>query len=194
MIDLTDFGYTDYRMNLLDPGGAAEGSLGGPSDIIQRPGIRYAVQYTLPALRSADDARQLQMQLEQGARDDVSYPWPLDIAPGVAGTPVVNGSTAPGNSIPIRGLLPNFQFRIGQPIAVVLADGSGFVHRATAATIANSSGQATVPVFPLTRTTFADASTVEIERPRIRGILSWEGAAQGSFGARPFSFSIAERR
>lgn len=192
MIDLPDHGYVNHRIVPLDPGGIVEGSLGGPSEIIDRPGYRYGVQFELPALNS-DEARIFQALLEQASRDDVSYPWPLDFNPLPAGTPLVNGSTPPGSTIAIDGLVPNYQFKAGQPIAVVLASGIGYIHRITTAVVANTSGQATVSVFPLTRATFADNSVVEVEHPRIRGILSWEGSSQSAVGVRPFTFSISER-
>ena len=192
MLDLPDHGYTDYQLTPIDPAGVVEGVLGGPSSIIDRPGYRYAMQFTLPALGTSKDARIFQSLLERGARDDVSYPWPLDIRSGAAGVPLVNGASPAGAVIPIKGLLPNYQFRQGQAIAVV-SEGIGFIHKATAATMADASGNVVLPVFPLTRKGFLNGDTVEIERPRIRGVLNWGGAAQPSFGARPFTFTITER-
>lgn len=192
MLDLPDHGYTDYQLSPIDPAGVVEGSLGGPSSIIDRPGYRYAIQFTLPPLPTAKDARIFQSLLERGARDDVSYPWPLDIRAAVAGTPLVNGASPTGSVIPIKGLLANYQFKQGQPIAVI-SEGIGFVHKATAATMADASGNIVLPVFPITRKGFLDGDTVEVERPRIRGALTWNGASQQSFGARPFSFTITER-
>lgn len=194
MIDLPDYGYTSRTITPIDPGGVADGTMGGPSDYIDRPGYRYSVQFTLPPIRSSDEARIFESMLEQAARDDVSYPWPLDVRSFAMGAPRINGSSAPGVVIPLKGLVPGTQIRIGQAMAVILADGTGFIHKATAATIADSSGHATVPVFPLTRTTFADGLTVEIEKPRIRGTLAWQGSTQGAEGSRPFTFTITERR
>lgn len=191
MIDLTDYGYTGYQITPIDPAGVVDGSLGGPSDIIDRPGYRYAIQFTLPLL-TAKEARLFQSLLERGARDDVSYPWPLDTKAIPAGTPLVNGAPAAGAVIPIKGLPAYYQIKEGQPLAVI-SSGVGFVHKATAATAADASGDMTLPVFPLTRKGFLDGDTVEIERPRIRGVLSWGGAGQGANGGRPFSFTITER-
>jgi hypothetical protein len=191
MIDLPDYGYTSCQITPIDPAGIVDGSLGGPSTIIDRPGYRYSAQFTLPLL-SAKDARIFQSLLEQGARDDVSYLWPLDTKSLVAGSPKVNGASPAGAVIPIKGLSPNFQFRAGQPIAVI-SEGIGFVHKATSAQVANSIGVITLSVFPLTRKGFLNNDIVEVERPRIRGVLGWGGADQGSFGGRPFSFTITER-
>jgi hypothetical protein len=191
MIDLPDYGYTSYTVTPLDPAGVIDGALGGPSDIIDRPGYRYSVQFALPDL-AAKDARIFQSLLEQGARDDVSYPWPLDVKALVAGTPLVNGASAAGATIPIKGLIPNYQFKQGQALAVI-SEGIGFIHKATAVTTADASGNVTLPVFPLTRKGFLNGDTIEVERPRIRGVLSWSGASQGANGTRPFSFTISER-
>jgi hypothetical protein len=35
---------------------------------------------------------------------------------------------------------------------------------------------------------------VEIEHPRIRGTLSWDGSTQPAYGRRGFSFTITERK
>lgn len=194
MIDLPDHGYVSRTITPIDPGGAADGTLGGPSDFIDRPGYRYAVRYELPPIRSKDEARIFETLLEQGSREDVSYPWPLDIKSLPMGAPLINGSSPPGSVIPLKGLAPGTAIRQGQPMAVILADGTGFVHKATAQALVGDTGIVTVSVFPWTRTTFADGLTVEIERPRIRGILQWDGSTQGAEGSRPFSFTITERR
>lgn len=199
MIDLPDHGYVNRVIRPVSTGGVAEGSLGGPSEYIDRPGYRYSVQFDLPAIPSAKEARQFENFLEQanGAvmpRPNVSYPWPLDVKAVPAGVPLVNGSTPPGASIPLKGLIPGCVIRAGQPLAVIIADGTGFIHKATTQAIADGAGHATVSVLPLTRTTFADGATVEIERPRIRGTLAWDGSTQGSSGTRSFSFTITEKR
>jgi hypothetical protein len=194
MLDLPDHGYIECRVFAVDAGGPADGSLGGASDYINRPGTRYGVQLTLPQIASAKDARIFQSLLEQGSREDVSYPWPLDMRSLAAGVPLINGSTPPGASVPLKGLVPGFVMRVGQPFAVVLADGSGSIHKARSEVIADNAGHATVPIFPWTRTTFADALVVEIEHPRIRGILSWDGSTQPAYGRRGFSFTITERK
>jgi hypothetical protein len=193
MIDLPDHGYVNRKITPVDSGGAVEGSLGGDPDYIERPGYRYSVQYELPYL-AMKEARIFESLLRQGSREDVSYPWPLDFRPVVAGAPLVDGSNPPGAVINLKGLTPGCVIRVGQPFAVVLADGAGCIHEATAEAIAGDDGKATVSVFPLTRRTFTNGLVVEIAYPRIRGILSWDGSTQGSFGARPYAFSITERR
>lgn len=193
MLDLPDHGYSDYSLIPIDPAGTVDAIMGGASTTIDRPGYRYAIEYTVGPLAASKEARIFQSLLEQGAREDVSYPWPLDFRSGPAGAPVVNGASPAGAVIPLEGLTPNYQFREGQPIAVI-SGGLGFVHRVTTPTTANSSGVVTLPVFPLTRQAFSDGDTVEVEKPRIRGILRWDGARQPAFGARPFTFTIVERR
>jgi hypothetical protein len=193
MIDLPDYGYVNRRIVPIDPGGTADGSLGGPSDYINRPGYRYSVQYDLPPI-AMNDARVFESLLEQASRNDVSYPWPLDQRSLAAGAPLINGSNPPGSAISIKGLAPGFQFRVGQPFAVILASGVGFIHKATSVVNVGNTGIATVPIFPLSRTTFTDGLVVELEHPRIRGILHYEGSAQGPNGTRSFSFTITERQ
>jgi hypothetical protein len=191
MIDLPDHGYSSFKLRLIDPGGAVSGSLGGDDDIIPRPGIRYAIEFTTGLLSSVD-AQIMQVRLEAGARDDVSYPWPLDVKPRVAGAPVVNGASPAGNVLPVKGLLPGYPFVEGQPLAVI-SGGLGYIHRVTVPLEADGAGNAVLTVLPWTRTTFNDLDVIEIERPRIRGLLQWDGPSQGNIGARPFTFTISER-
>jgi hypothetical protein len=192
MIDLPDYGYVSHSVTPIDPAGVVDGALGGPSDIIDRPGYRYAVQFMLPAIPSAKEARIFQSLLEQGARDDVSYPWPLDVKAFPAGVPLVDGASATGSVIPLKGLVPNYQIKQGQPLAVI-SDGLRFIHKAAAAVTSDGTGHAMLSVFPYTRKAFLNGDVVEIEKPRIGGVLSWQGAQQPSFGSRPFSFTITER-
>jgi hypothetical protein len=180
MIDLPDFGYTQATFKPNDPTGYASGELGGPDDRIPRLGYRYAIEFTIPALTTQEDAQSFQSLLEQTANDDASYPWPLDYA------------SPAGSTIPLKGLVPGYSFRAGQPVAVI-SGGVGFVHKATAEVIADNAGHATLPVFPWTRVAFVDGDTVEVENPRIRGILTWGGATQGVISRRPFTFTISER-
>ena len=193
MLTLPDHGYIDHVLTLVDPGGTVDSPFGGASTTIDRPGVRYAITYMLPAIPSAVEARIFQSLLERGAREDVSYPWPLDFAPPAAGTPKVSAASPAGSTIPINGLPANYQFQQGQPIAVI-SGGLGFVHKATAATTATGTGTVTLPVFPNTRQAFVLNDTVEVVNPRIRGVLTWDGAQQPNFGRRPFSFTITERR
>lgn len=192
MLELPDHGYVGYQLSPIDPGGHANGILGGPTTTIDRPGYRYAVTFTLPSLGTTKDARIFQSLLERGAREDVSYPWPLDVRAAPAGVPVVDGASPAGAVIPIRGLVPNYQFKQGQPLAVI-SGGVRSIHKATTAQAADASGDLTLEVFPLTRRAFADGDTIEVERPRIGGTLAWDGAAQPVYGSRPFSFTITER-
>lgn len=191
MIDLPDYGYTSFSLRPNDPGGVVPGSLGGPDDRIPRPGYRYGIQFTTPLLDPVL-AQQFQSLLEQGSRDDVSYPWPLDYAVSEPGAPLVSASSPAGSVIPIKGLVPGYSFDAGHVLAVI-SGGVGYVHKVTTAIDADGSGNVTVSVFPWTRVTFANNDVIEIRRPRIRGNLLWEGAGQGAIGKRPFTFTIAER-
>ncbi|MGJ0508936.1 MAG: hypothetical protein ACR652_17770 [Methylocystis sp.] len=198
MLDLPDHGYVDLSISGIDPGGNTEGILGGTTNTLDRPGYRYSIQFTLPELATEKDARIFQAMLEQGSREDVSYPWPLDVKAVPAGTPVVDGASPAGAVIPIRGLVADYQFKLGQPLAVITVDPvtgetMRFIHKAKAAQAADATGAIVLEVFPITRKAFLDGDTIEVEKPRIGGALTWDGGRQGAYGARPFTFSITER-
>lgn len=193
MIDLPDHGYVNHSIGFVDAGGIASGALGGPSDIVDRPGLRFRASFVTPQL-NMEDARIFQTLLEQGLRDYVSYPFPLDFRPLPSGPSTsVNGTNPAGSTISLQGFLWGYTFKEGQPFAIKDSNGFGYIHRAKAP-VTFPAGSGTVSIWPWTRKTFINGHDVEIEKPRIRGVLSWEGSDQGAFGARSFGFSITEAR
>lgn len=195
IIDLPDYGYVWRSIQPVNAGGAVPGSLGGPSDYMDRPGYRFSVTYQTRELRSSDEARRFEALLEQGSGNDVSYPWPLDYAPmGVSptGVPLINGASPAGDNIPLKGLVAGFQFRLGQPLAVI-SGGVGFIHKVRTTTIVPNGGTVVLPVFPDTRVAFINGDLVEVQKPRLRGILTYDGSEQPAYGRRAFRFTITER-
>jgi hypothetical protein len=194
MIDFPDYGYVQNNVQLLDAGGIASGELGGPFDIIDRPGLRYGVSYSTPTL-NMKKAQEFQAYLERGLRDYVSYLWPLDFRPlsVTSSNAHVNGLTPAGSTVVLAGLPGGYALKRGQPLS--FTNGSFWsIHRVVDPVHADGTGAVTVEVFPWTRFTLPNASLVEITKPRIRGVLTWDGASQPSFGGRSFSFGIKEAR
>jgi hypothetical protein len=112
MIDLTDFGYVSaIGCSCSTRAAPLQGTLGGPSDYINRPGARFAVTYQLPESEQQRTMRgSFRRCSSKAGQDDVSYPWPLDYRPptaSLAGTfPHMNvSSAAPGSTVPIGGLI-----------------------------------------------------------------------------------------
>jgi hypothetical protein len=196
MIDLPDYGYVQRTIQMIDAGGSVPGSLGGSPDYIDRPGLRYSVTYQLREIPTAYDARRFEALLEQGLHQDVSYPWPLDFAPGPsspgATLPQIRVNTPAGGLVKLKNILPGYQFVLGQPLAIVSGDG-GYITKAAQTTTVGGGGTVDLPVFPWTRADFVTDDLVEIQKPRIRGILSWDGSDQGAYSRRGFRFSISER-
>jgi hypothetical protein len=192
MIDLPDVGYNQKSSRLIDAGGVVQGSLGGPDDILDRLGVRYALTITT-ALLSGDTMWEFQALLEQGSRDFVSYPFPLDFRPLSVGTTAqADGSVPPGAALAMAGLPVGYVIHLGQIVSI--NDGFGSVHRVTGPVTADATGHAVLPVFPWIRRTIPNATPIEIEKPRIRGTLQWQGPQQGAFAAQSFTFTIQEAR
>jgi hypothetical protein len=199
MIDLPDYGYVMRNVQLADPGGALPGTLGGPSDYIARPGGRYTVTIQTREMPTSE-ASVFEELLEQANQQDASYPWPLDFRPPVASAPGsyphVNGAQPAGGGLVLTGFIPGYQIRRGQPFEVFnVVQGTGYIHKAASTQTADGTGTFNpLLLFPWTRTSFADDDRVHIERPRIRGILQFQGSSQPAYGRRAFQFSITERR
>jgi hypothetical protein len=134
MIDLPDYGYTEPLDRApIDPAGVVDGALGGPSDIIDRPGYRYAVQFTLAGAAK----RQRGSDIPNAARARRARRCVVSVAARHEGPPpaslLLTVHRPTGSVIPIKGLAPNYQIKQGQPLAVI-SEGIRFIHKAAAAT------------------------------------------------------------
>lgn len=116
-----------------------------------------------------------------------------DGAPYAPVMPRVSGSGQAGSSLLLEAFTPEYEVRKGQFFTLVTADGSS-AHIVTAATVANSLGQATVTFWPMLWLEPADGSHVEWIAPYIEGLIVDDGGQQsGVFAAvRTDSFVIEE--
>ncbi|MFC7378278.1 hypothetical protein [Brevundimonas sp. GCM10030266] len=135
---------------------------------IARKGSRYALTFRMPVMpyfRSMewDDL------MAEGDTVVMKVHQP-GFNTGAPGVPLVNGAGQSGSSLIIDGLTPSYAIRKGQFLSVITG-GRRFLYRARATATANSSGQATVPLRTMLRTSPADNSTVEIAQPMIEGFV-----------------------
>lgn len=183
------------KWQLIDFGTVLRGALGGADQKINRLGARWQAEIELPVMSLAD-ARTWAAALASAQFDGAS--WRIDqlgLSTGTPGTPLVNGGAQAGRSLTIDGLTAGYRISAGQWLSI-LTGGQRYLYQASAAVIANASGQATVPLSTALRVQPADNDPVELALPVMEGLLD---AAPGwsldpDWLARGFTFVVAETR
>lgn len=195
MIDLPDWPTPNGAdLALQDFGAFLTPALGGPVQRVNRMGSRFKISVSMPPLTSAKVGRQWVSRLVQGKSEGVRMPLPLlDFDPGLPGTVLVNGAGQTGSSLIVDGATPNYIFREGQPFSI-LTGGKHHLYLVRTETIANGSGQATLPISPMLRRPHADNDPCHFGEPMIEGFisgdeLSWNLSLEHLIG---IQFDIAE--
>jgi hypothetical protein len=179
---------------LIDFGSFLTPPLGGPVQRIDRLGTRLKLTVSLPPLRSAKEGRIWVSRLIRGKLEGARMPWPLlDFDPGAPGNVLVNGASQAGSSLIVDGATANYVFREGQFFSIE-TNGVHHIHKVAEETLANSSGQATLPITPMIRVSPANNDVCHFGKPMIEGFiqgseLAWEMALGGFLG---LSFEIHE--
>lgn len=189
------------RARQLDPqyieaGGALRGFTGAVVQTISRLGDHWGFKVSLPQMRWERDARLWVNKLLLGvAAKKVTFPIFLPgFHVGVPGLPEVDGAVAGGSTIPIRGATPHYPFRELQFISVIRND-KRYLYAVSEQTIADASGNASLPVMPMLRAALVDGDVVEVAAPMIEGYLVGEGLTWSISEARTsgLNFQIEER-
>lgn len=178
---------------VLDFGGNLVPATGGEEQRINRLGNRSALQVTTDCETEAE-ARVLSHRLLQARTEGAKMLWPqwvMDV--GIPGSPLVDGAVAGGTTLPLKGVTPNYAFRIGQPLSILI-NGQLYLHFVDEQVIADGSGDAEVVVSPPLRKPLAGDEPVEVARPLIEGSLVMDETqvTMAASGAEPFQFMIRE--
>lgn len=171
-IDLTYLRLRVSQPEIQDFGGVLTGALGGPAQVIDRAGTRYALTVTPPPMRYEPDGRMLAADLVAGRRDGVlirvSQP---DFDVGAPGAPVVGSDTASGRMVPIAGLTPGYAVRKGQWLSFVHA-GHRYFDMARAQAVAAADGTAAILIQQPLRAALSAGDVVELGQPKIEGLIA----------------------
>lgn len=184
----------DIQIRPLNFSGTQEGTLGGPSLPIPRPGDRFAVDITTTQLLQDAESRLLIAALFQATTDDarIRFRQPNRRSRGFPA--VVDGSGQSGRTLNVRGLPARAAFDRGEFFSLI-HNGQRYVYMTAGAAKAGADGRAAVPIWPMLRTLTVDASVCEFAAPYIEGQLVGfdKGAGFERNRTKPLSFSIVER-
>jgi hypothetical protein len=190
MIDLTGLPIAAIEPSLVEFGGIQRGSLGGPSQNLQRLGNRWAFGLALPPLPAASPWPGLiAAAKQQGAL--IRLPEPGYTGGGL-GTPIVRAATAGGTSVPLSGMTANAQ--IPAKWISFIVGGVRYVHLIVTPAATNGFGETTITITPMLRVPLPFGTIVEIGQPKAQGLLvdrlSW---GLGSNRLQSFSLQLEER-
>ena len=157
---------------LRDLGGVLTPFLGGPEQLIVRPGTRFGARVSIPPMRSDELGRIYVSRLLQGRLNGVLMRWPLlEFNPGSPGSPLIAAGASSGSTIALKGLTAGYVVKEGQYFSIITG-GRRYLYMATADVTASGTGTATVGIFPLLRKTIATNDVVEMAQPMIEGLIS----------------------
>jgi len=176
--------------------GNQEGVLGGADLQIPRMGDRFVVDVSTAQLRQDTQSRQLVAALMEATTADAKIALRLpNTSALIRGNGVVDGSGQTGSVLQVRGLVPNAALQWGLFFSVVHA-GIHYVHMIRSQVLADASGRAAVPIWPMLRFISVDGETCHFENPMIEGQLVGfdKGAGFERNRTKPLAFSIQERK
>lgn len=160
------------RPRMIDFGGALKPIMGGPVTTLMRLGTRFAIDITIPLMRTEPDGRTWGGLLCQaklfGAAIYLRQDG-LDI--GMPGSPMVNGAGQTGMTLNLRGFRKGYCMRFDQAFSLIVS-GKRYVYRAAADTVAAADGTMALPIYPMIRKIAPDGAVCEVERPVLQGSLA----------------------
>ncbi len=156
----------------LDYGGWQEPIAGGVTTRLDRLGNRFSIDVTMPRMRPEPTGRIWVSALLKsvGSLAQIVFPQPgLDI--GSPGPVAVNGAAQAGSSIVLKNFAAGYTIRDGQFFN--LTDGISYhLHAGQADVVADGSGNATIPIWPMLRSSPVADSRSEWTTPSITGRLT----------------------
>jgi len=147
-------------------------AFGGALQRIQRKGTTFKADFELPPMRYADALAWVGLDVEA---DTVLMVVPQpDVDTGAPGTPLVNGASQAGSSLILDGLSPQYVIGVGRYISVVTSS-RRYHYKVSADVVADASGNATVALTTMLRTSPANNDVVEVSEPKIEGYARTTG-------------------
>ncbi|BEV02198.1 hypothetical protein [Novosphingobium olei] len=173
------FSQSAVKPQLVDPGYVLKSAGNAASLRVDRPGMHYAAEFTLPAM-TPESGRLLVGRLARARSEGIRVAWPLvGAVQGSPGSPQVDGTDSAGTTLKLKGLTPGYLAKEGYWLNVIDGAGVHYLHQVAEATVrAGSDGKATLAVWPPLRCALADSATVKLTGVQIEGVLTsdvaWE--------------------
>lgn len=184
----------EYSIREINRDRALEPSFGGGDEtLIQRIGTRHEIVVSVPAIASVGCGPALVAALTLGKSLGAVMPIPEPKLPAEPyGSPLVSGAGQLGSSVDVDGLTPGVPIAAGKWLSVIVS-GRRYAYFTTADVIADGSGEAALPIYPMIRRSPADNAVVELATPMIEGRVILSDRDVRRIGALSFSFTIRER-
>lgn len=167
-------GYPLYNAGtpyLLSQAADLTSPLGGVAQRIVRVGSRFGIDVAYPAMKYANGMTFLS-RLMQSEGNPVAVAFPQrGLTVGSPGTVVVNGGGQSGTSLAVRGVTNGYTFTEGQFFDFITG-GRRYVQIITANVTAGSSGDVTLPIWPMMRASPLDGDALEITAPYLEGFIA----------------------
>lgn len=183
---------TNYSMRAISAANTLSPAFGGPIQRIARKGGRWALDVRVPALAAAGCGMALIADLVRGESETLALVIPEYFPAHPYGAPVCDGVSG-GTALLAKGLTPSALVRKGKFLSVIIG-GRRYVHLVTSTTTADSSGEATLPIWPPLRLPTVDGDVIELSQPKIEGFVQpgqeWSISRLAAVGA---DFTIEER-
>jgi hypothetical protein len=157
----------------VDPG-FAQRSVGGALTRIDRPGLKFACEFTLPPMKP-ETARVFIPRLLRAKSEGIRLPWALmGVSQGSPGSPeVAAGGTSVGTNLSVQSATPNYLVKEGYWLNVVDSDGVHFLHTVTAdVTLAFGAGD--ISIWPPLRADLVAGNLVVLDVPQFEGLVTSE--------------------
>jgi hypothetical protein len=164
---------TDIEVRELSWSKDMKPTAGGKTQRQDRLGTRHSFRFDIPVLRYGWCGAALAADLAVGRTGDgAAIVIPEPGIPDVDyGEPVANGSPQMGKNLNLRGITPGRIIPKGKWISLWVG-GRYYAHFTTAQVVADGSGQAILPIYPMIRRSPLDGSAVIIRNPMVQGLIS----------------------
>jgi hypothetical protein len=157
----------------VDPG-FVQRSVGGALQRVDRAGLKFACEFTLPPMR-AETARTFIPRLLRAKSEGIRLPWPLmGVSQGSPGNPeVASGGATGGTTLAVQSATSGYQVKEGYWLNVIDNDGVHCLHTVTA-DVTLSMGAGHISVWPPLRADLVAGNLVVLDAPKFEGLVTSE--------------------